>query len=181
MSRPSRGLRRLCRRRRRSACATRGGHLYHPLAKLQTRRKRPRRPRPPLRLPPARRDRPPRGCICSRAGPCRYLRGRCCRAQSIRIEASDSTDVFDATLVKSDDASGLALLKVTGVQLAFLPVAQAFAKGRVDCIGFPDVSLFGGEAQTINGFLEATGHLSLARYPRLAGGSAALGGNGCRS
>jgi hypothetical protein len=90
-------------------------------------------------------------------------------AQSIRVESSDSTDVFEATVEKTDDTAGLALLKVTGTQLAFLPVAQAFSQGHVDCVGFPEVSLFGGEAQIFNGFMESSGHLSMSRHPRLAG------------
>jgi S1-C subfamily serine protease len=90
-------------------------------------------------------------------------------AKEIRVQGSDGTDVFSATIEKTDDASGLALLKLDHGKLAALPVATAFSGGAVTCIGFPEVSLFDTSAQLIAGSAKPTGVASFARHPRLAG------------
>lgn len=97
-------------------------------------------------------------------------------AKEIRVQSSDNTDVFSATIEKIDDTSGLALLKVDRAKLNALPIGSAFAGGAVTCVGFPEVSLFNTGAQLIAGSTKPTGVASFARHPRLAGAPLLAGG-----
>ena len=97
-------------------------------------------------------------------------------AAEIRIESPDGTDVFPATLEAQDADSGLALLKVAGRPLAYLPIAASFKGGAVTCIGFPEVRLFSSSSDTIPGAIASPGVVSLSRHPRLAGAPLFAGG-----
>jgi hypothetical protein len=97
-------------------------------------------------------------------------------ATIIRLQGPDG-DPFEATVLDKDDAAGLALLKTKdGKRFAYLPVADAFAGGPVQCVSFPTVNLFDPIAEAFPGTAPnpaAPGQekwlVKLSRHPRLGG------------
>jgi hypothetical protein len=98
---------------------------------------------------------------------------------TLRLQASDGTSL-EAEVLKKDEETGLALLKVTGKTLAALPIADAFGGGAVTCPSFPTVDLFSPAAQSIAGTSQAPKGegwtVSLNVHPRLAGAPLISGG-----
>ena len=93
-----------------------------------------------------------------------------------------SADTMSAEVVTRDDASGLALLRVPGKRMPYLPLADAFSAGPVTCVSFPDVNLFDPVAVAISGNIAAAPAspgkfiVSLTRSPRLGGGPLLVNG-----
>lgn len=100
-------------------------------------------------------------------------------ATALQLQMSDGQSIT-AKLVRKDDASGLALLRVEGNRkFNPLPIADAFAGGAVTCASFPTVDLFSPAAQSINGSATAPKEgwtVSLNVHPRLAGAPILSGG-----
>lgn len=92
-------------------------------------------------------------------------------ATRITVQPSDG-DPMDAELVKSDPASGLALLRVKDRKVAYLPVGDSFAGGAVQCVSFPTASMFDPTAEIIAGSSappREDWQIRLSKHPRLAG------------
>jgi S1-C subfamily serine protease len=91
-------------------------------------------------------------------------------------------DTMNAEVVSSDQASGLALLRVSGKRMPYLPLADAFTAGPVTCISFPEVNLFDPVAGAITGNIAAVTAspgkfiVNLSRSPRLGGGPLLVSG-----
>jgi tetratricopeptide (TPR) repeat protein len=102
-------------------------------------------------------------------------------ASEIQLQATDGSPI-EAKLVRADETSGLALLRVEKRKLIGLPIAQAFAGGSVQCAAFPTVNIFNPAAEPIAGTAKpaaANGgewKVALTRHPRL-GGSPLLAAN----
>jgi hypothetical protein len=101
-------------------------------------------------------------------------------ASEIQLQTADGS-AAEATLVRADDASGLALLRVEKRKLVPLPIATAFAGGAVQCAAFPTVNIFNPAAESIAGTAKpaasgAEWRVTLTRHPRL-GGSPLLAAN----
>ncbi len=99
-------------------------------------------------------------------------------ATALQLQMADGRSI-PAELVRKDDASGLALLRVTGMKLNPLSLADTFAGGAVTCASFPTVDLFSPAAQSINGSAAAPKEgwtISLNVHPRLAGAPILSGG-----
>jgi tetratricopeptide (TPR) repeat protein len=85
---------------------------------------------------------------------------------------------FKATVLRRDEKSGLALLRVHGegakvVKLTPLPLADASAAGPVSCVSFPSVNIFDPTPERIDGTAPALKDewtVRLLRHPRLPGG-----------
>jgi hypothetical protein len=96
----------------------------------------------------------------------------------MQLQAADGQGIT-AELVRKDEATGLALLKVIGRKLHPLPVADAFKGGPVTCASFPTAELFSPTAQSIAGSATAPKDgwtVSLNTHPRLAGAPLISGG-----
>ncbi len=94
-------------------------------------------------------------------------------AQSINLEDSQG-NTLSAELVRADEKSGLALLRVAGKKFAYINLADAFAGGEVRCVGFPSVAIFSPRPEVLNGKANkpsATGNwfAAFTVNPRLAG------------
>jgi len=99
-------------------------------------------------------------------------------ATRITVQPMDS-DAFDVELVKVDAASGLALLRVKGQRIAFLPIGDAFAGGVVQCVSYPTPAVFDPESEVISGSAippKDEWSIRLAKHPRLAGAPILSGG-----
>jgi tetratricopeptide (TPR) repeat protein len=100
-------------------------------------------------------------------------------ATALQLQMADGQSL-SAKLVRKDDASGLALLRVEGSRkFNPLPIADSFAGGAVTCASFPTVDLFSPAAQSINGSAAAPKEgwtVSLNIHPRLAGAPILSGG-----
>jgi hypothetical protein len=101
-------------------------------------------------------------------------------ASDIQLQTADGSAV-EATLVRADDATGLALLRVEKRKLIPLPIAPAFAGGAVQCAAFPTVNIFNPAAEPITGTIKSAPNgsewkVALNRHPRL-GGSPLLSAN----
>lgn len=98
---------------------------------------------------------------------------------TLQLQASDGQSI-SATLLKKDEASGLALLKVEGRKLAALTLADSFTGGPVTCAAYPTVDLFSPAAQSLSGSAgapkESGWTVSLSNHPRLAGSPLLSGG-----
>jgi len=96
-------------------------------------------------------------------------------ASNINLQIPNA-DSMDAQVVSKDDATGLALLRVPGKRLVWMPLADAFTPGAVTCISFPEVNLFDPIAASITGNITAVSGspgkfiVNLSRSPRLGGG-----------
>lgn len=93
-------------------------------------------------------------------------------SSEVELQASDGTAV-KAELVRADDATGLALVRVTSRKLMPLPLGSAFAGGAVQCAGYPTVNIFNPMSEPITGTAKppaaADWKVSLSRHPRLGG------------
>lgn len=99
-------------------------------------------------------------------------------ATEIELQAADGTPV-KATLVRLDETSGLALLRVSDRKLIPMMLAPAFTGGAVQCAAYPSVNIFNPVAESIPGTAKAPAgdwRISLSRHPRL-GGAPLLSGN----
>lgn len=99
-------------------------------------------------------------------------------ATTMQLQAADGQAVT-AELVRKDEATGLALLKVTSKKLHPLSLADAFKGGPVTCASFPTAELFSPSAQSITGSATAPKDgwtVSLNTHPRLAGAPLIAGG-----
>ena len=99
-------------------------------------------------------------------------------ASSITLQVPGG-DTIKAQVVSSDETSGLALLRVTGKRLAWLPLGDSFADGAVNCISFPEVNLFDPVPASISGTVSgASGKptANLSHNPRLVGAPLLAGG-----
>lgn len=101
-------------------------------------------------------------------------------ATRITLQAGDGVP-FDAAVVASDEATGLALLKAAGQRLMPLGLAASFAGGNVSCVGFPSVNIFDPVPETLAGGAPAIAPggkwtVRLARNPRLGGSPLLAGG-----
>jgi hypothetical protein len=99
-------------------------------------------------------------------------------ATGITVQPADG-DPMDAELVTTDESSGLALLKIPGRKMAYLPLADTFAGGTFQCVGFPTVSIFDPVAEAITGSAVAPKDgwtVRLSKHPRLGGGPLVAGG-----
>lgn len=93
-------------------------------------------------------------------------------ATTIRLQSGDGVPM-DATVLRKDDETGLALLRVEGGKLAYVVLDAKFAGGAIQCVSYPNVDLFDPSAQVISGTVPApaaTWTVRLDRHPRLAGG-----------
>jgi hypothetical protein len=99
-------------------------------------------------------------------------------ATGVTVQPADG-DPMDAEVVTRDESSGLALLKIPGRKMAYLPLADAFAGGTFQCVGFPTVSIFDPVAEAITGSAVAPKDgwtVRLSKHPRLGGGPLVAGG-----
>ncbi len=96
------------------------------------------------------------------------------RASTITVQSADGTPM-KAELVRADEASGLALLRVNDARFAPLGIAPAFAGGPVQCAGYPHVNIFDPIAEFMAGNAKpppppaASWKITLTRHPRLSG------------
>lgn len=90
-----------------------------------------------------------------------------------RMVVDSDTVSREVTVLRSDQATGLSLLRVAGANYAYFNLASTFAGGPVQAVGYPTVSMFLPEPQTITGTGAAQGpgdwRVSLQMHPRLAG------------
>jgi tetratricopeptide (TPR) repeat protein len=100
-------------------------------------------------------------------------------ATEIQLQSADGTPI-PATLVRADEQSGLALLRVQGRKLVPMVLGSSFGGGAVQCASFPTVNIFNPSAETISGTAKAPAagdwKVTLQRHPRL-GGAPLLAGN----
>jgi S1-C subfamily serine protease len=100
-------------------------------------------------------------------------------ATEIQIQSADGTPVR-AALVRADEQSGLALIRVEGRKLVPMALGSSFGGGAVQCASFPTVNIFNPAAETIAGTAKAPAasdwKVTLQRHPRL-GGAPLLAGN----
>jgi hypothetical protein len=85
----------------------------------------------------------------------------------------------DGTVVRSDPATGLALVKLKKLKAASLPLAGSFAGGAVQCVALPTIDLFRIDAQVIDGTAPAPGEkwtVALSKHPKLIGAPLVSGG-----
>lgn len=98
---------------------------------------------------------------------------------TLQLQSSDGQSL-SARLVRKDEATGLALLKLEGRRLAPLSIADAFTGGPIACAAFPTVDLFSPAAQSITGTAavpkDNAWTVSLGTHPRLAGSPILSGG-----
>ncbi len=91
---------------------------------------------------------------------------------TLQLQATDGQSI-PAELVRRDEKSGLALLRISGDRkLRGLILGDTFTGGPVTCASFPTVDLFSPAAQTIPGTAPAPKDgwtISLNVHPRLAG------------
>jgi len=93
-------------------------------------------------------------------------------ATEIQVQVADGS-AYPATVVRSDADSGLALVRVSNVKLAYMGLADHFAGGTVSCVSFPSVDLFSPSATAINGSAtlpKGGWRVHLSETPRLGGG-----------
>ncbi|HET6251889.1 MAG TPA: serine protease [Tepidisphaeraceae bacterium] len=92
-------------------------------------------------------------------------------AKSIAVQATDGAN-YDATIVASDDASGLALIKVEGGHFTPLALADTATSGAVHIPAFIRPGVFGPELDVLPGTLSVStsaAFLHAATHPRSAG------------
>jgi hypothetical protein len=93
-------------------------------------------------------------------------------ATQIVVQTADGTPM-SAALVRSDEPSGLALLRVDGGRFVPLPLASTYNGGALQCAAYPTVNIFNPAAEWIPGSAKSPAagewHISLVRHPRLGG------------
>jgi len=90
-------------------------------------------------------------------------------ARTIQAQAPDGTSV-KVSLLQKDDASGLALLRVQGLRMAYFGLEQKFTAGQVTCPAFCEIDVFDPKPQLLVG--QADGGRGVAKFnkhPGLAG------------
>jgi tetratricopeptide (TPR) repeat protein len=93
-------------------------------------------------------------------------------ATDIQLEPASGPSL-KAEIVRSDDASGLTLLRVTGAHFYSLPIGDSPIAGPAKCDGLPDVNIFSPLVQEMTATLSTAGDkwsIKLAKRPRLPGG-----------
>ena len=96
----------------------------------------------------------------------------------ITVQGADSNPA-DAEVVRTDPASGLALLRLKGRKMAYLPVADTFTGGTIQCVSFPTVSIFDLMCEVIGGSSvppKDDWTIRLNKHPRVAGAPIIAGG-----
>jgi hypothetical protein len=96
----------------------------------------------------------------------------------IRVETRDGGQM-NADVLRLDDESGLALLRVPGKKMLYLSPAASFSGGNFICIAFPEINMFNPRAELINGTApkgDKGWKIRLERHPRLPGGPLLSGG-----
>lgn len=99
-------------------------------------------------------------------------------ATEIELQTADGSPI-KAELVRTDEAAGLALLRVSGRKLIPLILANTFTGGAIQCAAYPTVNIFNPAAEPIPGTAKppvGEWKVSLSRHPRL-GGSPLLAAN----
>ena len=99
---------------------------------------------------------------------------------TLQLQFSDGQSAT-ASLVRKDEATGLALIKIEGKKLVPLILADSFAGGPIACVTFPTADLFTPTGQKIPGNAPAPREgadwtITLNLHPRVAG-SPILAGN----
>jgi tetratricopeptide (TPR) repeat protein len=92
-------------------------------------------------------------------------------AKSLTLQTVDGTN-YTATLAASDDATGMALLKVEGGHFPALALAGAARAGSVSIPAFTKPGVFGPELQVLSGELTSLAglwSLRVSTYPRSPG------------
>jgi tetratricopeptide (TPR) repeat protein len=92
---------------------------------------------------------------------------------TLQLQLSDGQSI-KASLVRKDDETGLALIRIEGKKLIPLALADSFGGGTIACASFPTVDLFNPAGQKIAGNAPAPKDgadwtVSLNLHPRLAG------------
>jgi hypothetical protein len=93
-------------------------------------------------------------------------------ALNIDLQGTDGI-AMKAEVVRSDEASGLVLLRVSGTELRFLEIGSAFPGGAAQCAAFPNVNVFDPTGELIGGSGAApqgAWKVRLDQHPRLPGG-----------
>jgi tetratricopeptide (TPR) repeat protein len=91
-------------------------------------------------------------------------------AGKISLQARDG-NVLTGEVVRTDPASGLALVRVKGIKLTFLDLGTPEA-GKVTCLAFADANIFAPTAEQLAGTASAPAPawtIRFTRHPRLAG------------
>jgi hypothetical protein len=99
-------------------------------------------------------------------------------ASDLELQSADGSSM-KAELVRADEATGLALLRVTSKKLVPLILGTSFTGGAVQCPSYPTVNIFSPAAEPIPGTAKAPladWKISLSRHPRL-GGSPVMAAN----
>jgi len=92
-------------------------------------------------------------------------------AKSLNLQTVDGTN-FVATLIASDDATGMALIKVEGAHFPALSLASAAHPGAVSVAAFTRPGVFGPEMQVLTGeltFIPGLWSLRVSTHPRSPG------------
>ncbi|HEX8915080.1 MAG TPA: trypsin-like peptidase domain-containing protein, partial [Humisphaera sp.] len=71
-------------------------------------------------------------------------------ATSVQVQPAGG-DLINAEVVRTDERTGLALLKLTDKKTAYLLVGDSFAGGAVQCAAFPTPNLFEPEPEILAG------------------------------
>ncbi len=98
-------------------------------------------------------------------------------ASKIELTTADGSPIH-AQVVRTDDATGLALLRATDQKMQFLPLAASFRGGAIECAAFPTVDLFNPTVELISGTAPAPSadwKVRLSRHPRLPGAPLIVG------
>ena len=93
-------------------------------------------------------------------------------ASDIQLETADGS-ALKGEVVRTDDATGLALLRVTGHPLRPLTLAATFAGGSLQCAGFPTANIFAPSGEVFRGYGQTAQDgwkVKLEEHPRLPGG-----------
>lgn len=99
-------------------------------------------------------------------------------ATSIALQTADG-GALKGELVRTDESSGLALVRISGRTLSPLEISAAFPGGSVQCAGYPNVNIFNPAAELMTGFSAAPKDgwkIRLDQHPRLSGGPLLSGG-----
>lgn len=90
-------------------------------------------------------------------------------ATHIILESADRAPL-EGTVERRDDT--LALIRIPKQRMAYFSLGQSFVGGAITCPAFPQVSIFGVQAEIIGGSATASKEgftVSLQKHPRLAG------------
>jgi tetratricopeptide (TPR) repeat protein len=102
-------------------------------------------------------------------------------AGEITVQSREGV-AWKAAVLRKDDKSGLALLRIeqAGVKLAPLALADAFPSGAISCVSFPSVDIFDPTPEHLEGSAPPSKEgwtIRLSRHPRLPGGPLLSNGN----